>query len=192
MARVRSDNTWRIDLTAIALLVALTVLLAVGPAWVLVGRHHRSDQLRSEVEIQEALLAKLQDEQSRLSRDLATVGEAMARQAVQLDSPDAVNAKLASLSDLAAEIGLQIDTIRPGQPEPGRYYQTVPLHVAGVGTYRQCTQFLRQLKAVMPDTSARSFDLAGNATDPMEPGTYRFELQWVAAVDTRPAEIVSP
>jgi Tfp pilus assembly protein PilO len=192
MARFCSEHTWRVDLAAVAVLVGLTLALAVAPAWVLVGRQQETDQVRDEVAVQRDLLNQLENELTRVNSELHAVEETAAQQAVQLDSSDAINAKLASLSDLAAEIGLQIDTIRPGQPQPGRYYQTVPLHLAGVGTYRQCAQFLRQLKTVMPDTSARAFDLEGNAIDPMASGTFRFELQWIAAVDTRPTEVAAP
>ena len=192
MARLRSEYTWRIDLAAVGLLVGLTLILAVVPGWLLITRHRRTEQLRLDVATQQLLLKNLQDELAALDADLTAVEEATAQQAVQLSPADAVNAKLASLSDLAAESGLQIDQIRPGKAQPGQYYQTVPLHVAGVGTYRQCVRFLRQLKRLMPDTSAQSFDLAGNAADPMKPGTFSFGLQWVAAVDALPMEVTSP
>ena len=192
MARLHSEHTWRIDIAAVALLVGITLVVAVVPGWFLVARHRGTEQLRVDVAAQERLLKDLEGELDQAMADLAEVEEALTDRAVQLSPADAVNAKLASLSDLAAQLGLQIDQIRPGEPQPGLYYQTVPLEVAGVGTYRQCAMFLRQLKLTMPDTSAGSFNLAGSSGDPMQPGTFRFGLQWVAAVDTGPAPVAVP
>ena len=188
----QEGQLWRTDAIAVGLLALLTAALAVAPASVLLGRREQAKQDADELTVQQKQLRALDDELNALTAQLTAVEEAMGAQSVRLDPPDAVNTRLAVLSELASGCGLQIDKLRPGRPIPNQHYQTVPLHVAGVGSYRQCAVFLRQVKAAMPDTSAQTFALAGNGLNPLQPGTFTFVLQWIAAASASLAPVIAP
>jgi len=74
----------------------------------------------------------------------------------------------------------QLGTSSAGQLERGSKCKLVPLAVTGRGEYKQCVAFLHKLYQAFPDISVAGFELRGNPASPEQPGTFRFELFWLA------------
>ena len=89
---------------------------------------------------------------------------------LQLESASAVNRRLARLADLAGETGVVLDEVQPSPAVDGAsLYQTVPIRIAGSGSYPACAMFLHRLRDRFPDTAVKSFDCSNpgrSATTP--------------------------
>ena len=102
-----------------------------------------------------------------------------------------INRRLTEVSALAGDAGLVIDDIRPDRAVPAAQCETIPISLAGSGTYRTCTLFLARLRRSMPDTSVASVELAAAGLDTTGASKFRMDLRWHAApqsaADVRPA-----
>jgi Tfp pilus assembly protein PilO len=117
-----------------------------------------------------------------LQTQLRTTRRAAADSTVHLRPPTAAPLHVAHISKLATEAGLQIDDMRTEAPTPGPYAIEVPVHLAGTGSYRACTQFLRQLRQALPETCVLSFTLAGKPNDTTGAAAVTMDLMWHATL----------
>ena len=178
---------WRIDLIGAAVLVVLTSVFVMGPVRGALRQRAVAKVRRAELASQEGRLAHADRVLTAVKKDQGAVEAQLAQSALHLEPSANVNNRLARISELAIEAGLQIDEIKPGAPAMGEHYETVPIFLAGNGTYRQCAVFLRHLRQALPDTSAESLELSGNAGAPAATGMFRFNLHWHAAPPTQTA-----
>jgi Tfp pilus assembly protein PilO len=114
--------------------------------------------------------------------ELARVNDAIANLPLRLEPVTQINQRLARLTDLADSIRpvkMTIDEMRPGVISEGRDYKTVPIYIAGNGTYPACATFLHGLRKDFPDMAVLSFNTTGNNSTP--DATFNFELAWHAA-----------
>ena len=165
---------------ACALVSTGAYFVGVRPA---VARHADQASVRVELRAARQKAAALLGTRNGTQSQLNAVNEALQRQALRLDPVSTVNQRLSSLTDLATrECGLVIDEMRPGAIAEGADYQTVPILIAGSGTYPRCAKFLHRLRQTFPDTSVRSFETTNNSASPDSPAaTFQFELTWHAA-----------
>ena len=113
---------------------------------------------------------------------LSAVNEALVRQTLRLEPSHTLNHRLSRLNELAETSGLTIDEMRSGQAEDGGDYQTLPILIAGNGTYPACARFLHKLRTTFPDMAVRSFETNNNTSSPDTPAaTFQFDLAWHAA-----------
>ena len=139
----------------------------------------RQNELRSARQKAANLLGTRNATQAQLN----AVNDALQRQSLRLEPVSTVNHRLASLTELATrECGLVIDEMRPGAIVETPDYHTVPILIAGSGTYPHCAKFLHKLRRTFPDTAVRSFETTNNSASPDSPAaTFQFELTWHAA-----------
>lgn len=157
-------------------LTAGAYVLGVEPA---LARQAEQESLLADLDTRQARIAALNGSAERARRDLAAARQAMADLPLHLLPADRINQRLAQLTDLAGEVALTLHEVRPGSTAAAADYQTVSIHVAGVGTYPACAAFLHRLHRDFPDTAVQSFTTAGTGTD----GTaeFRFDLTWHTA-----------
>jgi len=105
-----------------------------------------------------------------------------AENSVHLRPPAAAPLHVAQISRLATDAGLQIDDIQTGAPTPGPYATAVPVHLAGTGTFRACTRFLRRMRRALPDTCVLSIALNGKQNDTSGAATLTMDLTWYATL----------
>ena len=183
-----SSPSWQTHVAGAAILLALTAALGVGPLWLLVENRRsvasQADALETAREDHAAAMADLATMRSRLTR----VQEDLAASAVQLEPASAVNRRLADLSTLATQCGLEVDELKPAEPVPGRHSQRVPVYMIARGSYRQCVVFLNRLRRRLPDTGAGSMELSGAPTESDGRISMRCVLWWHATPD-EPTEI---
>lgn len=87
------------------------------------------------------------------------------------------NQRLAAITELAAETGLVVDEVHPGQAQFGPRYGTMPVRIHARGDYGRCTTFLRRL-AEYPDLGVHALRLAGSPADPAQTPVLVVELVW--------------
>jgi Tfp pilus assembly protein PilO len=178
---------WHIDAVGAAVALAFTAVLGLGGFWPLVRDHQEHLAQKGQLASQKEQAARLESALASLQARLAAARQSLAENPLQLKAAANINRQLADISALAADTGLRIDDMRPDRSVPGAHYETVPVVVAGGGTYRTCSAFLGRLRRAMPDTAVSSLELAAGGGDPAAPGKFRFDLLWHAAPATAAA-----
>lgn len=163
-----------------ALLSTGAYFVGVRPA---VARHEVQENRRAELKSARQKAANLAAARSQALADLAETNKALENLPLRLEPASSVNQRLLRLTDLATkECLLTIDEMRSGAAIDGSDYKTVPILIAGSGTYPACAKFLHQLRLVFPDTAVRSFETTNNSASPDAPAaTFQFDLVWHAS-----------
>ena len=178
-------NPWSVYLGGAVVCAALSAGaygVGVRPA----SRRH-AEQIASQTELHNARQKanNLAGQLNTTRAELARVNEAIANLPLRLEPVTQINQRLARITDLADSIKpvkLTIDEMRPGVISDGRDYKTVPIYIAGNGTYPACAAFLHGLRKSFPDMAVLSFDTTNNSATPDSPAaTFQFELAWHAA-----------
>jgi Tfp pilus assembly protein PilO len=172
---------WRIDAVGAAACAVLTLGLVMGGLRPMARRHEERVARQRQSADERANLARLDAALSASRRQLEDVQRALANCDLRLESTYGMNGRLAEISAFAAEVGLKVNEIQPGQATNGDYYCAVPIHMAGNGTYRQCAAFLHRLREQFPDTGVLWFELTGGDAKSLGLGAFRVELQWHAS-----------
>jgi Tfp pilus assembly protein PilO len=117
-----------------------------------------------------------------LRRKSEAVEKSLRKTAIRLEPAALVNDRLAKLTDLANECGLNVDEVQPGRTTDGPHYQTVALKLAGSGSYPACAKFLHKLHDAFPDTGIRTMETSNTSPNPLSPQVaFRVDLLWYAA-----------
>jgi len=172
---------WRIDAAGAAVCLALSLALYLGGIRPLIRNHDDFVDQKAQLDEQRTRLDEMNLTLKAYRGQYETAQRELAQGALRLESTSNVNRRLADISALAVSCNLKINEIQPGRAVPTLHYQTVPIHLAGNGTYRTCTAFLHKLRKSFPDTSISLLELAGNPSDPSGMGTFRLDLQWHAS-----------
>jgi hypothetical protein len=182
---------WRIDLGGAGALAALTAAVVLGGILPLAAHHQEYAALQQALAAQRDQAAKLDATMETVRKKLADSRQTLQNSPLHLEPVSIVNRRLAELSAMAGEAGLVIDDIRPDRSVAGTHCETIPISVAGSGTYRKCTLFLSRLRQSMPDTGVSSVELAAGGLDATGSSKFRMDLRWHAAprgtVESRPA-----
>ena len=178
-------SPWRIYLGGAIVCASLSAAaygIGVRPASL-----RRAEQVTKQTELRTTRQKanKLAGQLNTARAELARVNESIASLPLRLEPVTQINQRLARLTDLADSIKpvkLTIDEMRPGVISEGRDYKTVPIYIAGNGTYPACAAFLHGLRTTFPDMAVLSFDTTNNSASPDAPAaTFQFELVWHAA-----------
>jgi Tfp pilus assembly protein PilO len=161
---------------ACAAITAVGYLLGVHPALAA-----RADNAALEAE-----LAQRQSTAAGVSSQLAAVRHRLeqtrrdvAALPLRLEPATAINRRLNRLAESAQAAGVVVHELQPSAVMDGPHYQTVPIRLAGSGTYPACAGFLHQLRTQFPDVTIRSFEAANpTVTRDQNSGAFRIELEW--------------
>ncbi|MHC4427917.1 MAG: type 4a pilus biogenesis protein PilO [Planctomycetota bacterium] len=167
-----------------AIIVAISLaafLIVVGPAQRIGAQRAAMEQ---EFDEQQRRAEELDQTQAALADELDRIEQQLAASEMQLQSAKHLNARIAHIIDHAARGEVAIHETRPGTVRDHRRYQTVPILLAGRGSYSDCAAFLHQLHTSLPDTGVVEFELTGRPDDPRAPASFRFNLVWYAGPAT--------
>jgi Tfp pilus assembly protein PilO len=146
------------------------------------ARHEEQQNQRAEFLAAKQKAANLNGTRTRLLAELDAVTKSLNNLPLQLEPASTVNQRIARLTQLTGECKLNIDEIRALPPVEAADYQTVPIVVAGSGTYTSVAKFLHVIRQTFPDTAVRSFETTNNSASPDAPAaTFQFDLVWHAA-----------
>ena len=178
-------SPWRIYLGGAVVCAGLSAgayAVGVRPA----ARRHAADVARqAELRAARQKASNLAGQLNTARAELARVNDAIASGSLRLQPVTEINQRLSRLTQLAESIRpvkLTIDEMRPGTVSEGPDYKTVPILIAGNGTYPACATFLHELRKSFPDMAVISFDTTSNGASPDSPAaTFQFELAWHAS-----------
>ena len=164
--------------------VAVITAISVAAFFVVVqpALHMRIERTAMEMERddQHRLAEELDQTTTRLQGELEELDQQLAASEIQLQSSRYLNARIAHIIEHAANGNVDIYETRPGTVRDHRRYQTVPILLAGRGTYSNCAAFLHRLHESLPDTGVVEFELTGHPADRRTPASFRFNLVWYA------------
>jgi Tfp pilus assembly protein PilO len=163
---------------AVAVAISLAaVLVVVRPA---LRMQAERATMKREHDQQLRLLNELDSTRGGVQGELSRIEDQLAASEVHLQSSRHLNARIAHIVESAAEGDIDIHETRPGSVQDHQRYLTVPIVLAGRGSYSNCAAFLHQLHETLPDTGVMEFELTGNPADRETPAIFRFNLVWYA------------
>lgn len=181
-----------VGLSVCLLAVAAVWVVAIGPA--LQSRAEARAQ-RSAIAAQRSRVDALVAQEASLRRDLVDLLQQERSSSLRLESAGRINRRLSGISDLAADSGLDLAVIRPGQVVRTRRFEIVPIELAGTGTYAACTAFLHEVNRRYADLGVAAVDLQRQLNSRDDDASFKLTLAWYAApgggmrtagVETRP------
>ena len=179
---------WKLHAIGAATCIAMTMFVYFAALQPLVRHQVEWDAKTRELAEQRQRAADLAQTLTDMRGQLAVAQDAIAASPLQLQPVSQINQRLARLTTLATDCGLQIDQIQPGEAAVGAWYQTVPIAVAGVGSYRTCAAFLHRLHTTSADVSVWSFDLSRPNPDGDSIASFRVDLAWYATTTLSSAQ----
>ncbi|GIK17996.1 MAG: hypothetical protein DYG93_03905 [Leptolyngbya sp. PLA2] len=174
-------NRLAIDAPAIGLLAALTAgawFIGVQPA--LKARAER-ETLNAQADTRLAELTLAQHEQRLLAESLAEARRVLENVTVQLVPSRRMNERVAGLTNLARENGLQLDEIKPGATTREELFDLVEIRLSGQASYPASAAFFNALHTNYPDTEVASFRLVARGAGELPADSFQFTLLWYAA-----------
>lgn len=177
-SNIAAAANWQIDGAALALCLLLSCgayFAAVGP--MLASRDDRAAHSLALTETRDQATRMVAD--TRAIRTLLNNAQTdLAKIEIPLQTPAAVNQRLAELTGLAGECGLEVQAMQPGTLVNSQRYAQLPIQVSGTGSYRTCMKFLHSLRQRFPDTAMKAFELSASPTEPNTPTSFNFQLAW--------------
>ncbi len=170
-------NIHAVGATVIGVISVAAFLVVVQPA--LSMRTERA-AMGHELREQQRLAEQLGQERARLEEALDKIDMQLTTSEIQLQSSKYLNARIAHIIDHAAKDELDVHETRPGTVKDHPRYRTVPILLAGQGSYSNCAAFLHRLRESLPDTGVMAFELTGRPSDPRAAANFRFNLVWYA------------
>ncbi len=170
-------NPWRAYAAAGAICAAMTAgayFAGVAPA---LERAAAVEASRAELASQRKAASDALAAAAGARAEFARARAALAALPLRFEPASSVNHRLAKLTDLANATRLSVEMVRPGATVAGADFDSVPIELAGTGSYPACAAFLRRLHDEFPDTAVRALEASNKGTST----TFRFELVWYTA-----------
>jgi Tfp pilus assembly protein PilO len=175
-------SPWRIYAVGALVCAALSAgayAVGVRPA---VRRHAEQVAHQTDLRARKQKAANLAGQLNTARTQLAAVNETLRNRTLRLQPAELVNDRIGALTALADAAHLTLDDLRPGTASETADYKTVPILIAGSGTYPDCAAFLHKLRKSFPDMAVRSFETTNNSASPDAPAaTFQFDLIWHAS-----------
>jgi len=179
-ARPKDSTPWIIHAMGFVVLAALTgvaVLWSVNPIL-----EARREALRRAAELSDAQHA-LQEKKATLTglkRNLKSTRTALEATPVRLIPIAEVNRRLATLTELAANVGLNVEQIEPGAVRQAGLFSKMNIRVSATGSYPKCAAFVHSVRAQLKDTGVASFRVTRRSSATNVEAAFECELTWYA------------
>jgi hypothetical protein len=187
----------RIDAAGLFACVVLTIAAYLAGALPLVHRHEQASARADEMAAGRQRHQELMACNHQLKSRLWTVEQAVAKADIMLQPARLINQRIAALTALANETGLEIQSINPGAPESGpsrvpmdrdsgpgapggQRFSQLPIRISGtVQSFQHGAAFLHNLRQTFHDMSVTGIDLADNPAEPRSAGaSFTLQLVW--------------
>lgn len=173
----------KIDLLGVGVCIGLTAVAYLGLIDPAVQGHERYE----EMQLQESDLTKqvrdLERQMAARRIDLGRTRDALEDERVELKPLSRLNQRLSRLTDLALATSLEVEEIRPAAVARQPEYSSVPIKLAGKGSYRDCAKFLHGVIEDLVDVGIASFELRSEGEAGLSTGRFVFNLVWYAEHD---------
>ncbi len=171
-------RVWQIDaagVVACALLTAAAYLIGILP---ILRQRDEATVLEGQVTEQRQKAASAASMARTLRGQLASAQNTLAQLTVPLQPATSANSRIASITTLAAERGLDVQYIRAGALQPGSRFSQLPIQLSALGSYRTSAALIHEMRQKFPDMAVASFELSGDPVDPEAPASFVVQLTW--------------
>jgi len=177
---IRNLKPLYVDLGALGVFALLAVIAYAVGIHPVIERHRGLGLRESELKDYQATAGELSGKVAQVAAEITRIKQELSDNAIKLKSADEINSHLARLAAVTGKCGLKLDQLRPDKYLSGPRYQTVPIYLAGSGSFPECVKLLHKLQREFPDTSVASFEVSGDPSKPEEPTRLRVDLLWYA------------
>lgn len=136
----------------------------------------KEQELASEKQMFAELRCSLREQRKILQH----LEEQIANQPLRLDPVGYLNRTLFKITSMAEDGDIRISQVDPGKNQVGVHYSTVPIRIAGNGSFIGLSKFLGQLHEVL-DTAVLAFHLERNRSKSKDEASFEAEFLWYAA-----------
>lgn len=165
-------------LSGCVLLTVLAYTLVIGPTLSAAGQRARQ---REELAEKNRAASEAARAEALVERELEEARAKIDAVATTLRPAGDVNRQTAAIGDIAARQGFTVDEVQVGRLVPGDEFHTLPIRVAGEGSFRQTVRFLHGLHSELPGVAVSSFDMTGNPARADQPASVMINLAWYTA-----------
>ena len=180
LSTLKKRTLWQIDAAGTIVCVAASLGAYFGVLGPLMAQRSFLASQRQELAIQSEKASELEASMSTLKNRLAVAQKELAQSEIKLEEASRINQHVADITTFLSDCELKVDQVQIGKILVGLRCDLVPISISGKGGYKQCAAFLHQVCRTFPDISVAEFELQGNPAKPGQPGTFRFELFWLA------------
>jgi len=180
LSTLKKRTLWQIDAAGTIVCVAASLGAYFGVLGPLMAQRSFLASQRQELAIQSEKASELEASMSTLKNRLAVAQKELAQSEIKLEEASRINQHVANITTFLSDCELKVDQVQIGKILVGLRCDLVPISISGKGGYKQCAAFLHQVCRTFPDISVAEFELQGNPAKPGQPGTFRFELFWLA------------
>lgn len=185
LSTIKKRKLWQIDAAGTMVCVAASLGVYFGVLGPLMAQRSFLESCRQKLVIQSEKASELKVSMSTLKNRLAIAQKELAASEVKLEESWRINQHVADITTFLSDCGLKVDQVQIGKIFVGLRCDLVPISISGKGGYKQCAAFLHQVSRTFHDISVAAFELQGNPAKLGQPGTFRFELFWLAISETR-------
>lgn len=183
----RNWSIWHIDAGGVAVLLLVAVatwFIGVRPV---LARHDRAVAAQQSYVAVNQKLRETEGEIARLNTQLQETRRDCALHGQRLEPSSHLNHRLASLTELATNVGASLDDVQPGKVLPAARFDFMPIHLAGTGTYSQFTALLHAIREAHADIGIGALTVFGTPATTDQPANFSIDLLWYTQPTLKPA-----
>lgn len=170
-------RNWYIDVLGITVCAALTGLCYIALIRPVTLNRVAYAQLQPQLAERAQAVKKAKARLTALQTELEVTKTQLADLPLRLEPSSRVNNRLAQLTDLAAEMGIEVHQVQPDPARAGKRYDVVEITLSGSGDYGQVTHFMRGVHDTFADTAIVEFDLKSAGTT-VSAAQFNIGLAW--------------
>lgn len=181
--KIDTRNPVMIHIAGAAVVLAITAVLAmlvVVPIWQRQGDRARLSQ---EVSTRIGEVERLERAKRALATQLGQTNDAADRAALNLKTSRDLNEHLASITELAEKSGVQVESLEPATPTANAKFRGQPIRLSGKAGYLATQAFFERLRAQLPDTGIRAFQMRTDNIGNPPIATISMDLLWITKPD---------
>jgi len=169
-----------IDAGGIAVCAGLLGMFTLGVAVPLLNHRRSVNEAQVSLAAQKTKAAAMTLQLNLAKMDMERTRRAVAANPLVLQNDDQLDQRLSDLSIFCKSCGLEVEDVTPGAALTYPQYQTIPIHLAARGSYRNCLVFLHEVHQHFLDIGVKAFRLSGVSTDDTAALGAQFDLIWYA------------
>lgn len=173
-------NHWRIDGGGTLIAAGLTAIAYLAHISPTLTNHDMAQARQVQYVAEQGRTRDLERSLYSAKDQLSKAQHTAANSQLRLEPLSELNAKLARLTELAAQHGLALDGIEAGTTTTSDRYSTVPIRATGRGTYRNCLTALQQMRIAMPDVGVAAVEINTAGVNVDTTVTIVLDLHWHA------------
>ncbi|MEM8756332.1 MAG: hypothetical protein AAGF47_00940 [Planctomycetota bacterium] len=132
-------------------LVAITLMGYMAGIQPVIASHAQAVLLRGRIAAAEAQIKRLDAEQQQATSQTSALRKELADSSINPDLSTARNQRFSQLAQLAQAIGVELQTVRPGEVSATEHGDSMSIEVTGLGPFADCVELVRRIRTVFPD-----------------------------------------